>query len=393
MDKKRIYIACLLILALIGIIPLSGCSAEASGEDAALLKEVTLGVWRNDEIIPAVNSFNSQHDQFQIRIVNYDSLDLMHTELMAGKYCDFYLLDMDYSAMAGKKLFVDLMQMVEDTLKSTKNEVVPELRDAMTVDGALMQIPYEFKLGTCEGLRQYFDGHGISLEDAKQSLCDCMRPIFPEEWKEKNITTKVSAVSSIFFVDQLNERDYFQKSEFEEYLNFWIDGWTAQQSKNMDSNLALFRPTFITEPGEPPVDGYIYTGYPTMTGMSAGSYFSFGSAFSIISGSKNVEEAWEFICFCLSPEHQRTVRDGMPVNSRVLQERIDERIEAKEITEDDAKNFYELLEETEWITASPKITDIFSDEISACFGGKRQVGEVAKMIENRLNLYLKESRE
>ena len=82
MDKKRIYITCLLILALMGIIPLSGCSAEASGEDAALLKEVTLGVWRNDEIIPAVNSFNSQHDQFQIRIVNYDSLDLMHTELM-----------------------------------------------------------------------------------------------------------------------------------------------------------------------------------------------------------------------------------------------------------------------------------------------------------------------
>lgn len=51
MDKKRIYITCLLILALMGIIPLSGCSAEASGEDAALLKEVTLGVWRNDEII------------------------------------------------------------------------------------------------------------------------------------------------------------------------------------------------------------------------------------------------------------------------------------------------------------------------------------------------------
>lgn len=47
MDKKRIYIACLLILALIGIIPLSGCSAEASGEDAALLKEVTLGVFQH----------------------------------------------------------------------------------------------------------------------------------------------------------------------------------------------------------------------------------------------------------------------------------------------------------------------------------------------------------
>lgn len=101
-------------------------------------------------------------------------------------------------------------------------------------------------------------------------------------------------------------------------------------------------------PGEPPAEGYVYTGYPTLENMPAGSYFSFGTAFSIISGSKNVDEAWEFIRFCLSPEQQRSVRGGMPVNSRVLQERIDERLENKEITEADAECFDELLDETEW---------------------------------------------
>ena len=92
-------------------------------------------------------------------------------------------------------------------------------------------------------------------------------------------------------------------------------------------------------------------------------------------------------------EQQRTVRGGMPVNSRVLQERIDERLENKEITEADAECFDELLDETEWVRASPDITDIFSEEISACFEGNRQVDEAARMIENRLNLFLAESAE
>ncbi len=392
---KRFCLLSLCILSVLSILLLSGCSSHSPDEGADEPKEVTLGVWKSDEILPTVNAFNAQQEQFQIRLVIYDSLDLMQTELMAGKYCDLYLLEMDNSAMAAKSLFLDFMPRVEETLKNTENEVVPELLDAMTVDGALMQIPYSFSIGTCMGLQQYFDGHGIPLEDAKMALSDHTHPIFPEEWKlkERNIVAKVSSVSSIFFVDRSNESANFQKNEFEAYLKFWIDGWTAQQSQDMDSDLALFVPTFLGNPGEPPAEGYVYTGYPTMANIPAGSYFSFGTAFSIVSGSKNVEEAWEFIHFCLSPEHQRSIWEGMPVNSRVLQEQIDERIESKEITEADAQRFYELLDETKWVRASPEMTDIFSEEISACFEGKRSIDETAKMIENRLHLFLAESRE
>ena len=391
---KRFCLLSLCILSVLSILLLNGCSSHSPEESAGEPKEVTLGVWKSDAILPTVNTFNAQQEQFQIRLVIYDSLDLMQTELMAGKYCDLYLLEMDNSAMAAKSLFVDFMPRVEETLKNTENEVVPELLDAMAVNGALMQIPYSFSIGTCMGLQQYFDGHGISLEDAKQALNDHARPIFPEEWrlKARNIASKVSSVSGIFFVDRSKEEVQFQKSEFEEYLKFWMDGWAVQQSQDMDSEPALLIPTFIGEPGEPPADGYVYTGYPTLTNMPAGSYFSFGTAFSIISGSKNVEEAWEFIRFCLSPE-QQTIRDGMPVNSRVLQARIDERLENKEITEADAECFDELLDETEWVRASPDITDIFSEEISPCFEGKRPIDKAAKMIENRLHLFLEESRE
>ena len=268
---KRSCLLSAFILLVLSILLLSGCSSHSPDEGADEPKVVTLGVWKNDAILPTVNAFNAQQEQFQIRLVIYDSLELMQTELMAGKYCDLYLLEMDNSAMAAKSLFVDFMPRVEETLKNTENEVVPELLDAMTVNGALMQIPYSFSIGTCMGLQQYFDGHGISLEDAKQALNDHAHPIFPEEWKLKarNIASKVSSVSGIFFVDRSKEEVQFQKSEFEEYLKFWMDGWVVQQSQDIDSDLALLIPTFIGDPGEPPAEGYVYTGYPTLENMPA----------------------------------------------------------------------------------------------------------------------------
>ena len=141
---KRFCLLSLCILSVLSILLLSGCSSQSPDEGADEPKEVTLGVWKSDEILPTVNAFNAQQEQFQIRLVIYDRLDLMQTELMAGKYCDLYLLEMDNSAMAAKSLFVDLTPMVEETLKNTESEVVPELLDAMTVNGALMQIPYSF---------------------------------------------------------------------------------------------------------------------------------------------------------------------------------------------------------------------------------------------------------
>ena len=152
--KRSCLLSAFILLAL-SLLLLSGCSSHSPDEGADEPKAVTLGVWKNDTILPTVNAFNAQQEQFQIRLVIYDSLELMQTELMAGKYCDLYLLEMDNSAMAAKSLFVDLMPRVEETLKNTENEVVPKLLDAMTVNGALMQIPYSFSIGTCMGLQQY----------------------------------------------------------------------------------------------------------------------------------------------------------------------------------------------------------------------------------------------
>ena len=78
---KRSCLLSAFILLVLSILLLSGCSSHSPDEGADEPKVVTLGVWKNDAILPTVNAFNAQQEQFQIRLVIYDSLELMQTEL------------------------------------------------------------------------------------------------------------------------------------------------------------------------------------------------------------------------------------------------------------------------------------------------------------------------
>ena len=74
--KRSCLLSAFILLAL-SILLLSGCSSHSPDEGADEPKVVTLGVWKNDAILPTVNAFNAQQEQFQIRLVIYDSLELM----------------------------------------------------------------------------------------------------------------------------------------------------------------------------------------------------------------------------------------------------------------------------------------------------------------------------
>ena len=74
--KRSCLLSAFILLAL-SILLLSGCSSHSPDEGADEPKAVTLGVWKNDTILPTVNAFNAQQEQFQIRLVIYDSLELM----------------------------------------------------------------------------------------------------------------------------------------------------------------------------------------------------------------------------------------------------------------------------------------------------------------------------
>jgi len=156
-----------------------------------------------------------------------------------------------------------------------------------------------------------------------------------------------------------------------------------------------------------------YIGYPSAEG---GKEHIFSESFYINSKSEHKEIALDFMRFLLSEEQQRKMFDhgfGFPARKSLLEKIWDE---AKEEPYEGTRKFSEGLrsgltyyprimtekeEEAFWAMLEEKpvndckasvISDIVYEETAPFFEGKKTAEEVAKIIDNRVQLYLDEKK-
>lgn len=127
---------------------------------------------------------------------------------------------------------------------------------------------------------------------------------------------------------------------------------------------------------------------------------------------KHKDGAWEFLCFLLQEETQekgRSASGGYPANKAAFEQLLlKERAEGpvkrkpdggtltegdKPLTEQDMEELRQLLEEARYpVFQTEEILDIICEEAQHYFNGVKSVEQVADVIENRVQLYLKEHR-
>ena len=160
-----------------------------------------------------------------------------------------------------------------------------------------------------------------------------------------------------------------------------------------------------------------YIGFPTENGK--GSYAMANECYAISSRSKNTEAAWEFLRYYLTEEYQSSLQWGLPVQKKYFDENaknalgrpfyIDEEGNKQEYDE----NFYlngeaivldPLTQEqvdkvVSFILSIDKcyyynedIINIVNEEMDAFFTGQKSAQEVAKIIQNRAQIYVNENR-
>ena len=121
--------------------------------------------------------------------------------------------------------------------------------------------------------------------------------------------------------------------------------------------------------------------------------------------------AWEFLCFLLREETQergRSFSGGYPANKAAFENLLSkERAEGpvkrkvtggavtagdgKPLTEQDMEEMRQILEEARYpVFQTEEILDIICEEAQVYFDGVKSVEQVADVIENRVELYLKE---
>ncbi len=165
-----------------------------------------------------------------------------------------------------------------------------------------------------------------------------------------------------------------------------------------------------------------FVGYPSATG--AGSYFNINGGLSITAACQNPEAAWSFVRYLLTEEHQEDFW-GFPSNRHVFETRkeasmkeeetadmpvaeaaaVGARVEAavavdgvmpeedrvKPLTEADCQRIMDLYESCSTIYGTnEEVMNIINEEVEPFFDGQKTAEETAKLIQNRVSLYVAE---
>jgi multiple sugar transport system substrate-binding protein len=130
--------------------------------------------------------------------------------------------------------------------------------------------------------------------------------------------------------------------------------------------------------------------------------FTYGQGFAINSQSKNKAVAWAFIKYLLSYEMQTNPRGGSPIHNEAIMDVEDVLEQLMGITNQQRQaliNFFveykatmEKLSESinTFVVQDTSLNDMIRPEVQYFFDGRRSAEEVARVLQNRAELYLSE---
>ena len=370
-----------------------------------------------------VVAFNRSQDKYHVTVKAYndrsdyisteDALTNFNLDLVSGKAPDVMNIDdFDIYNLAEKGVIDDLGKYLDEDADISREDCLESALNACTIDGILTAMPINFSIYTYIGAASELGGQpGWTLKDISAYIENNDDMALFKYWDRNYAAKELLSYSMDEFVDWNNGVCDFTSDSFTEFLNILMTLPDEVDYSVVDDRSQAMQSCFVyTFQGlqESKVmfwDDYVIKGFPTADGREQHN-LELAEAYSIMSGSKHKEGAWEFIKFCL----QSDIEGGFfTANKAKLQAMIDE--ELARAGEETKKQFYtsegafyyhyatqEEIDEVLRIidhaslhkSFDDEIINIINEEAESYFTGIKPVEEVERIIQNRVQLYLDE---
>jgi ABC-type glycerol-3-phosphate transport system substrate-binding protein len=412
-------------------------------------KLLTISTLSKDTMLESVaKKFQQKHPDIKVEIksmsedrhnINDEGIKKFNAEIMSGKASDLICLDgLPYKKYIDKKIFADISEIISKDSTFDTNQFYNNIIEACKYKGKLYAMPVSFAFGAVQVDKALSDAQGIKLEG--------------DDWTWETFAEDVSKVSGdkngdgkadiyglaktdplelfeyIFssrmkqFVDMENKQCRFESKEFIELLKMV----KALSSKDiMHSRLdygALYQESSRGTIGFNFIDDmstFDYTVSKSMLGdkaevhampLSGGNIPRTFDAtmFAINNSSKLKEEAWEFIKFMTLDE---TFGRNNPVNKNASENMLKEMMKSENsstlaVSDESGKTRTTVIEpltskQYEHIKSviaslgqlndyNMQLKAIIEEELKSYLNDQRSAEDVAKLIQNRVNIYLNE---
>lgn len=387
----------------------------------------------------AVTAFNKSSDQYKVVVKVYETdgvnktSDLLQAEIAAGNVPDMIAVGaIDMDAMLHKGLLHDLSDLLERDPDLSKNDFVGRALEIYKRNDKLYAIPQCVFITALTGKQKMLEGReSWDMQEFKEFING-----LPNEetvfWgiSRSQMLQFVMEQHLFSFVDWESRTCSFESEEFKELLEF-IRVF-SDENPNMEDDMALLTDLLRTDEivlypgvicntfdyqflkalwGEE----IAYIGFPSAegTGIRLGDI---ADAYAIMEGSAHKEEMWQIIKYMVM--NQRLAQSGLPAYQPLFDKACENAMEKKMVqsgddtlteeprldmelsgikitiyaaTAEEVALIRHLLEKAEPVKmSSPVIMNIIQEEVWGYFYGQKSVDDVARVIQNKVSLYLSE---
>ena len=376
-------------------------------------------------------SFNQTNDQYRIAIKQYDTYDKelsaftrLNNDIISGKMPDILMIDgaMQLQGYISKGLLADVGKLIEEDEELDGGQFMENVFDAFRVDGTLYYVVPAFAVDTLVAKQSWvgdrtgwnqgeFAAVAAGLPGDIEIVSETSRYVYLEDYMR---------VCGREYVDMDKGKCDFGSEAFVSALQFAAtlpeDGEGVDyDERTYDSRYiedrALLQPVTICDVCDlaQQINGCIgediaYVGYPAES--REGSCIRIhGNAFVLSAQGSGLEGAWEFVRYFLTEDYQKNeMYEGLPTR----EDAFDEKAQSAAVFED-----YCFINE-EFIKVAPMtqgqidravgfikglhnaafedevIMGIIREESEVYYVGDKSADDVAEIIQNRVQNYLRE---
>ena len=405
------------------------------------------------EMRKRVVDYNKNNEDYRITVTDYSQYNTtddylagqtkLNNDIIAGKMPDILILD-DYSmpvdSYIAKGLFADIKEMIENDPELNVEDYFANVFDGYSVDGKMYRLVTDFSIQTIAGKTSIVgDKEGWTMDELKALMAKYPdSSVFGTSMTRDSIMWMILMYSGNQFVDSKTGKCHFDSDEFVNLLEFMKqfpkefdyeslpDNWWMEQENAYRSGKTLLMSISIGN-----AENYIRStkgqfgeevtliGFPANEGL--GAVIMPGNSYAISAKSKNKEGAWDFLRYYLTKDYQSSdeLEWNLPVMKSEAMKNLEKGMERPYWEDEDGnKEYYDYTywngdteviidpltrEEVDklydYISKVDKtyyydeeLSNIINEEAAAFFEGQKSAKDVANIIQNRVQLYINESR-
>jgi ABC-type glycerol-3-phosphate transport system substrate-binding protein len=398
--------------------------------------------------------FNKTNAQYRIEVNDYSEYNTqddynagitkLSTEIIAGNVPDILATsNLPLRQYAAKGLLEDLWPFIDGDPELGRGAVMEQIFKALEQDGKLYQVSPGFSVFTAAGAPSIVgDKPGWTLDELYAALAKLPEgaEVFNMYTVQRDILQQCCAMAMDEFVNWETGACSFDSPEFIKMLEFakrfpaefdyenydWETDYESDYSRIKNGKqllVSVYNGDFQQFQMYKAMFGgsVTYIGFPTES--RNGNAFMVQTGLAMSSQCKDKQGAWQFIRTVLSKEYQEnSVWGEFPTNREVFDKKLKETMTPEYIedpvtgeqveqpkgswgwdrdltvdiyamTQEEADQVMELINTTNRIYAyDQEIFEIISEDTAAYFSGQKSAEEIAKLIQNRVSLYVNEQK-